>query len=113
MPERAAEQWHRVDTCGCPPAAGARNIRLGVHVENACGALYPRWEITLPGGARRLITDYAIRTYGQTHIQRTLRNLPPLPDEAWRLALREAWRPPALRGQAMATNQATQQGGPA
>jgi hypothetical protein len=68
MPDKT---WVRVEpgpcTCHVPP----------MH--------HDRWEIKNPlgDGKDRLITDFAIRSFGRRHIERLLRDLPPLPDAAW------------------------------
>jgi hypothetical protein len=48
---------------------------------------HDRWEIRIGDGPLdyRLITDFAISTYGRRHIEtRVLVNLPPLPEQAWK-----------------------------
>jgi len=43
---------------------------------------HDRWVITW-AGRDRLITDFAIKSYGRRHIEKLLRDLPPLPEQAW------------------------------
>ena len=68
---RTGAEWARVEPGPCTCHRPAQ--------------VHTGWRITDPLGDRRdrVISDYAITTYGRAHIERILSGLPPLPERAW------------------------------